>query len=305
MIVKEKYDLGTIKNMEAAQPRPEPKPTPFGLRLIQFAFANVGPLMPRLAAKIAFRLFTRPRRRALHRQSDSILEKAKIFEVLYANRILKGYEWGSGDKIALLVHGWESRGTALRSFVPALLAEGFRVVAFDAPAHGNSEGKRTNLPHFGGAVRAIVNHLGGVHSILCHSFGGVSAVFALSKLDKQLAIERLVLIGVPSKMRYVMQSFFQTICAPRSVQNAFFKLIERILKMPPDEANVERAIPFAAIGQILVVHDKTDDSVPVEEGYAIAEAVDHAHLLLTEGFGHYKLLKSEKVIGQVVNFLND
>jgi alpha-beta hydrolase superfamily lysophospholipase len=61
------------------------------------------------------------------------MEQAEVFEFMYKGKILKGYSWGTGKRN--VVHGWESRGTALRSFVPVLLEKGFRVVAFDAPAH--------------------------------------------------------------------------------------------------------------------------------------------------------------------------
>ena len=94
---------------------------PVSLRLIRVAFATLGRLFPSLASKVAFRLFTTPRRRARHKSSDPILEKAEVFEFLYGEQMLKGYQWGSGGRTVLLVHGWESRGTALRTFVPSLL----------------------------------------------------------------------------------------------------------------------------------------------------------------------------------------
>ena len=139
-------------------------------RLVRFGFQTLGRLFPQKAAEIAYKLFSTPRSRAKHRASDPILEQAHLFEVLYGKYILKGYEWGSGEKTILLVHGWESRGTALRTFVPALLKKGYKVVAMDGPAHGNSSGKSTNLPIFAGAVLAFIQQLGGVHGIITHSF---------------------------------------------------------------------------------------------------------------------------------------
>ena len=140
-------------------------------------------------------------------------------------RILKAYEWGSGEETALLVHGWESRGTALRSFVPGLLEKGYRVVAFDAPAHGNSAGKRTNLVEFAGSIKAIINRIGGVHGIIAHSFGGASTVFALANLQQSREpLKRLVLVASPSRMLSAMEHFLKLIRAPKPVEKQFLQL---------------------------------------------------------------------------------
>ena len=94
------------------------------LKAAQFGFSTVGRIFPSKAAQIAYNLFTTPRIRARHKKSDKVLESARIFEFMYAKHILKGYEWGEGEKTILLVHGWESRGTAMRSFVPKLVSDG-------------------------------------------------------------------------------------------------------------------------------------------------------------------------------------
>src|SRR5690349_395790 len=52
--------------------------------------------------------------------------------------------WGEGPPV-LLVHGWAGRGTQLGEFVAPLVAAQRRVVALDAPAHGDSPGTQTNV----------------------------------------------------------------------------------------------------------------------------------------------------------------
>ena len=56
--------------------------------------------------------------------------------------------WGKGPTV-LLAHGWESRGTHWGAFVPPLVEAGFRAVAVDAPAHGDSPGRRANVLQYG------------------------------------------------------------------------------------------------------------------------------------------------------------
>ncbi len=286
--------------------KPEGSPSyPPVLKVIRLLFGTLGYVFPRAAGRVAYRLFSTPRHRARHQTSDPILESARLFEFLYGKQILKGYEWGSGARTILLVHGWESRGTALRSFVPALLERGFRVVAFDGPAHGNSGGRRTNLLHFGGAVRAVLNQVGGAYGIITHSFGGASTVFALSNLDNQLKVEKLVLIGAPSRMDKVLYDAINTLNLPGPAARQFFRFLEKKVKFPVRHADVGTASGRFRVGQALIVHDSKDAIVPFSEAQATFNAWDNASLLVAEGYGHYRLMKNPDVIRKVAEFMVD
>lgn len=47
-------------------------------------------------------------------------------------------EWGTGDRLALLVHGIMSDHRSWRSVGPALAGRGYRVIAVDLRGHGAS-----------------------------------------------------------------------------------------------------------------------------------------------------------------------
>ena len=284
---------------------PEVKPVyPVQVQLVRFGFETLGRLFPKQAGNMAYRLFTQPRIRAVHRQSDELLESARLFEILYGKIILKAYEWGRGEKTVLLVHGWESRGTALRSFVPGLVAAGYRVVAFDGPAHGNSGGKRTNFVEFAGAIRAVIHQLGGVDSIITHSFGGATTVFALTHLDIRIPLERLVLIGVPSNTQMVVQEALDFMNVPPVARTYFSHILQkRANNVSFDLVNVEENLGKAKVGSILVVHDKNDRSVPFESAERIVERWEQVNLIVTQGMGHFKVMKNPKVVEMVVDFI--
>lgn len=284
---------------------PEAKPAyPTQVRMVRFAFNTLGRLFPKKAGELAYQLFTQPRMRAVHRQSDEVLESARLFEILYGKVLLKAYEWGRGEKTVLLVHGWESRGTALRSFVPKLVAAGYRVVAFDGPAHGNSGGKRTNFVEFAGAVRAVIHQLGGVNSIITHSFGGATTVFALTHLECSLEVERLVLIGVPSNTQMVVKEALDFMNVPTVARTHFKKILRKKANNISFElVNVEENLGKAKVNSILVVHDKFDKSVPFESAERIVERWDKVNLIVTQGMGHYKVMKNPKVVEMVVDFI--
>lgn len=302
-MTKSRYEIPAFQ-LETL-PQKQRSEYPFYLLFVKWAFAIFGRIFPKTAAKLAFQIFTTPRLRAVHKRTDEVIESARLFEVLYGKIILKGYEWGRGDRTVLLVHGWESRGTALRSFVPGLVAAGFRVVAFDGPAHGNSGGKRTNLPDFAGAVRAVLNQIGSVHGIITHSFGGSTSVFALAHLDNSIEVEKLVLVAVPASTRKVVRDFAKLISLPKQAIQAMKDMIhQRLNGLHFHDTDLVESLEKAKVADVLVVHDKFDPSVSFESAEAIFEKFDHASLLVTQGQGHFYLMKHPEVVHRVINFMS-
>lgn len=273
------------------------------LSIIRFLFGFLGRIFPKKAGAIAYKLFTTPRVRARHNSSDSIIESARVFEFLYAKRMLKVYEWGSGDKVVLLVHGWESRGTAMRTFVPNLLAQGYRVVAFDGPAHGNSGGKRTNLPNFAGAIKAVINHIGGVDSIITHSFGGPSTMYALSAIDNSLKVRNMVMIAGPSQMSMVWQNTVNILNVPPKAAAHFRFILERKVNMTMEQIDSPLFKNKMKVDKMLVVHDQTDKIIPFSQAEANYADIEMADLLEVNGFGHYRLMKNPDLINYVTDFI--
>ncbi len=274
------------------------------LKMVRLGFGTAGRAFPGLAAQIAYRLFSTPRVRATHSISDTLLESARLFEFLYGRQVLKGYEWGKGEQVVLLVHGWESRGTALRSFVPALVEKGYRVVAFDGPAHGNSDGKRTNIIHFAGAVKAIIRQIGGVNSIITHSFGGASTVFALTTMEPSVRIEKLVLIGTPNRLSRVFDEAASTMRLPGAVKKRFWDMLEHKLGMPIDQADLSNAAGRVNVEELLIVHDRFDPVVAFRSAEEIHESWENSTLLVSEGYGHYRLMKNPDLIQYVTEFID-
>ncbi len=281
-----------------------PHPKPFGLVLLRMFFRLAGWVLPTLAARLALAIFARPRIRARHKYSDEILESARVFEIPYDNLVLKAYEWGAGKETVLLVHGWESRGTALRSFVPGLLEAGYRVVTFDGPAHGDSQGKRTDLVHFAGAVKTVINKAGGVKHIITHSFGGATTVFALSYLAPDISIDKLVLIAVPARTTQVVSDYLELIAMPRPGRVRFRDMLQNHYNhLTFSAVDVENSLANANVNKVLVVHDRSDTAVTFESAGRIFENHANVSMLVTHGFGHFQLVKQKPVIERVTAFI--
>jgi pimeloyl-ACP methyl ester carboxylesterase len=276
---------------------------PMQLRLARVGFQILGRLMPNQTARLAYQLFSTPRLRAKHRQSDEIIDSARVIDFDFNHQIVKLYEWGSGDRVVLLAHGWESRGTALRDSVPSLVEAGFKVVAFDAIAHGDSTGKRNNLSTNGSTIEAIITHYGGIYGAICHSFGCSSLIYALQFINPRLSVERVVFIAVPPATKVIMSNFLKMMNIPSAVKKAYYEWMEKKTGFPLHKIDVATARHEVRVGKLLLFHDRYDEVTSLEAAERVVERWDNAELRVTEGFGHFKLAKNRAVLQQMVDFI--
>jgi pimeloyl-ACP methyl ester carboxylesterase len=281
-----------------------PKANNILLKLTRFTFQTIGQVFPTKMSELAYRIFATPRWRAKHLRTDDVIDAAKIVDFKFRDFTVKLYEWGKPeDRIVLLAHGWESRGTALRMYVKPLLAQGFRVVAFDSLGHGDSEGKRNNLSTNAKLMADIVHHYGGIYGCIGHSFGCSSLTYMLQHVDNQLVVERVVFLAVPHSIKKIVDDYFVFLHVPKRVQHVFYKTIENINNQPIEALDVATAHPAAKMGKLLLVHDRFDNVTSLEAAERVVERWDNAHLLITEGYGHFRLAKNRDVIRRIVDFM--
>ena len=98
-------------------------------------------------------------------------------------------EWGTGDRIAVLVHGIMSDSRTWRRVGPALAERGYRVVAVDLRGHGAS-GPADEYPNeaYGADIIETIAALGGVDLVIGHSLGGPDQEVGHSLGGAQLAV---------------------------------------------------------------------------------------------------------------------
>src|SRR5688572_26209329 len=166
--------------------------SPLSLTLVR-ALRVLSHASPGVASRIAADLFMTPRRHRTPDRERALLEGATPFDVrLGDSTTIKAWRWGNGP-LVLLVHGWEGRGSQLTPFVRPLVDAGHRVVTFDAPGHGASDGNRSSLPHFTYALRAVAA-TAEPHAIIAHSLGCAATTLALRD---GLNANRLVFMAPP------------------------------------------------------------------------------------------------------------
>ncbi|GAA2792313.1 alpha/beta fold hydrolase [Kitasatospora paracochleata] len=103
------------------------------------------------------------------------------------------HEWGTGERVALLVHGLMSDHRAWRRVGPALAERGYRVIAVDLRGHGRSprgEGA-TPAEKYSPALFAedLVDTLPtGAELAIGHSLGGLALLDAVERLKPARAV---------------------------------------------------------------------------------------------------------------------
>lgn len=271
----------------------------FSILALQTAFRTLGATAPGLAAEAAAWLWARPIRARLRPEQAHWLDRARRTWVDAPDGPLRLYEWGQGPT-ALLVHGWGGHAGQLTPLVEPLIDRGFRVVAVDLPAHGESRQGAPNLLTFGRALAAAEEAAGGFEAVAAHSMGAAAVAWAMEAHG--LRASRAVFVAPAASLLEAEGRFSALVGLAEPVRLRMRGLFERRLGVAMARLNAVAAAP-SMTARLLVVHDEGDREVPFEEGRALAAAWPGATLVPTSGFGHHRILRQPEVIERAVGFL--
>jgi pimeloyl-ACP methyl ester carboxylesterase len=269
-------------------------------------FAASALLAPDLAGAWAERLFLTPPRPedAVLASLDLIDAKSGLLE--HKGRAIATWTWGARSREApavLLAHGWGGNAAQMRGFVFPLLSAGYRVVAFDQPAHGVSEGKLSGLPDFAEVLAEVAGYAGegqgGIEGVVAHSLGGAATALAIAR---GLKARRVVLIGTSLDVGAHARRFARWHGMPERVREAMQAAIEERFGVRWSQLDVAKLAPRLA-APALVIHDREDRAVPWTEAARFAGLWPQARLLLTRGLGHRRILEDESVTRAATDFI--
>jgi len=190
----------------------------------------------------------------------------------------------------------------MTGFVDPLLFAGYRVVAYDQPAHGESEGKLTNLLEIAPTMDLIARQEGPFHAVLAHSFGTLIASYALTE-RKFPPPARLVYFGAFNRLLDSLPRFQVQARLPDNVMEGFRALLYSNFERGVLEAITNESLAPRIDIPALMFHDAADNVTPVEDSRAIARVWKQARFIETDGLGHRGSLQSKEIHEQVVRFL--
>jgi pimeloyl-ACP methyl ester carboxylesterase len=275
---------------------------PFMLRVVQWGFPKLEKISPFLARRYFIRIFFTPLNYALPEKERLVEQKASLFEVYVNGKKIQCYSWGEGP-VVLVAHGWAGRATQFRKFIEPLTKDGYRVVGFDGPAHGKSQGKSTNITEFQQVHEQIFNKVGIPEAIISHSFGGVAIFFSAMK---GLPVKKLINIGSPTIGDEVIKTYLRAVNGSWAIGEEFKKYILTKYGKPFDEFSALHLVQhLPAPIDILLVHDEDDRDVSIDHAKALLNVYPSAQLFQTKGLGHTRILKDDAVVERIVTFIKN
>jgi pimeloyl-ACP methyl ester carboxylesterase len=258
---------------------------------------------PKLAAKFAMKIFTTPVKFPLPKREEEMNAKTRQEMVLIpaVGEKICVYHYGESDKKVLLVHGWSGRGTQLHSIADKLLKNGYSTISFDAPAHGKSEGKTSDMTEFIKSIQELDKLYGPFEFAIGHSLG---AMAVLNAIKRGLKVKKAVCIGSGDVIEDIMNGFTRQMGMDIATGRMMIKLFEKKFGETINTYSAYIAAKDVAV-PVLIFHDEDDTDVPVSAAHHIREYLPDAELVITKGLGHRKILGDSKVIKQIIQFLND
>ncbi len=256
----------------------------------------LGTLAPRTAARwIGKHMATPYAASPINADPKAVCSNTRI---PYAHGWLSVSSWGEGPTV-LLLHGWGGRAANMGAFVDPLVDAGFRVVAYDAPAHGESNGEQTSLIECAGAAILVGRTFGPLQGVVAHSFGAPTAALAFKY---GLTFDRVVFLGPPLSVMDLMIEMGESFGLPRRTSELMVEEFERQFSFQRKEVQTDKLVEGMDI-PLLVIHDERDKMIPVVQGAAVAKASPAGNLIQTDGLGHRGVLTDNEVVAATLEFI--
>ena len=227
-------------------------------------------------------------------------EAERSVEVHLSDKTIPVYLWGRGPLIVCM-HGWAGSGTQFRYLIPSLVKAGYRVAVFDAPAHGFNPERTTHVLEFAQSLLAIEQQIAPIHTVVAHSFG---AMATLTASYHGLTVENMVFIAPGLDVEEIFQSYSQSMNLNQTLSDQFhYKVGQKMA----DIANIDQPWTFFQPENLmkhssesgLLIFDHDDEEISLDQFRKIASKWQCCDTHETQGLGHFRLLKDDKVISKI------
>jgi len=272
-----------------------------GIAYIRLKFKVLTLLSKKKAAEQAFVLFCTP---FAHYKRKVEPDSAEKLTFLVNNTTIKGHRWNSPQpKKALILHGFSSAAHKFDSYVALLINKGYEVLAFDAPAHGDSDGKMTNAMEYMDLIKKAVELYGPIDCFIAHSFGGIGLGLAMETMPHN-ASTKIVFIAPATETTSAIDGAFQLLkIKDPKVRQLFNDIVLEKGGQYPEWFSIRRAA-HQIKADILWIHDEDDDITPVKDALQV-KADNHPNIqfLITKKLGHRKIYHDAAVKKAIENFV--
>jgi predicted alpha/beta hydrolase family esterase len=258
-------------------------------------------IWPLLTEKLVLRLFFSPRSYHLNQSEKQLLERGQLFQIDVNRNKIQCWKWGNGP-VVILAHGWNGRGIQFQPLIEALITSNYSVICFDAPGHGQSQGKTSNYFEFTDALRALWHHVENqnVVAVIGHSLG---AAAILNFISKENYNNKAFLIAPALKLRELLFKIFEQHNVPKMVYLNLVQNLEAKHGYSIFSDNPSQLIKTVK-NNVVIFHDKNDRAVPFSHTNYLAERLDNITVISSSGLGHRRILNDKSVIHMLLESIS-
>lgn len=274
-----------------------------GLSYIRTKFKLLSFVSKRQTATAAFKLFCTPILKSPDR-NPAIFVSAEVVNFSLNGLNVQGYRWNKEkDHKVLILHGFGSAAHNFYSYISVMVDKGYQVLAFDAPAHGNSKGKTINAMEYSQMIEKVIELYGPVNGFLAHSFGGIALSLTMEKTSHD-ENTKIVFIAPATETTTAIDSAFEMLhIKDKSVRAAFDKIIFDRGGKATEWYSIKRAMKNIT-ATILWIHDEDDDITPLKDALKVKEkGFPNIEFVITKGLGHRKIYRDITVQNKIAAFL--
>ncbi len=273
----------------------------WGIVLLQKKFKVLTLLSKKKAAKHAFRLFCTP----FAKPTRKVLPKnAEPLQFQLDGITIRGNRWNypKANKL-LILHGFSSAAYKFDSYMELFIKKDYEVISFDAPAHGQSGGKTTNVLQYAEMIKKAITLYGPINKFVAHSFGGIALSLAMENMPQQQNTKIAFIAPATETISAINNAFALLKIKDKKVRAAFDKIIFTISGKLPQWFSMRRAVKNIT-AKILWIHDEDDDITPLSDAIKVKEdGHPNINFIITKGLGHRKIYNDKAVKKAIENFL--
>ncbi|MFL5787021.1 MAG: alpha/beta hydrolase [Flavisolibacter sp.] len=274
------------------------------LNLVRTKFKTLSLFSKNKAAEKALQLFLTPQKR-YNKDLPPIFKKAENLEFDLNDVKVRGFQWNhSSEKKALILHGFESSVANFDQYIKGLIEKGYEVLAFDAPAHGISEGKMIDVLIYKQMIELICKKYGPIHSFIAHSFGGLALALALESMEHDRTY-KVVFIAPATETKTAIDNYFKLLKLNNKVRFEFDKLLTEVGGNQPKWYSISRAAEHIK-ASVLFLQDENDELTPLSDVLPIMnKKYPNFEFRISKGLGHRRIYKEAESYKTIMNFLSD
>jgi alpha-beta hydrolase superfamily lysophospholipase len=270
---------------------------------IRTKFKLLSHISKRKTAEKAFELFCTPLLKSAGKNRTVFTWANRIHFTMNGLKV-NGFQWNKEAPHKILVlHGFGSTASNFHVYIESMLEKGYQVLAFDAPAHGSSEGSTINAIEYSKMIEIVIELYGPVNGFIAHSFGGIALSLAMEKTPHDINT-CIVFIAPATETITAIDSAFKLLQIDDKVIRAEFdQIIFEKGGYPVKWYSIKRAMKNIT-ANILWIHDEDDDITPFSDALKVKEAgFKNIKFIVTKGLGHRNIYRDKSVQKKVTDFL--